>query len=160
MQWTELEFGRQKGRSLPQIAFDDPGYLQWLWDDEVLKTRELRRQLAHVLWRAQHILIPNNSDGSRRVRYHSDIRTGKRTTRVEVVRAEEPHSCSSWSTDHEHFDLLYPAKINGFDKAGTKLIVAAVKRRFFGEEKARLSRARVEAFFDDVATFAKSPHFG
>ena len=159
MQWIELEFGKHSGRSLPQIAFANPGYLLWLQERDVLKTRELRRQLSYVLWRAQHILIPDNVDGNRRVRYYGKDWTEKRTTKVEVVGAEVPSPKSVFSRDVEYFDLLYAVKRDGFDKSGTRLIVAAVKRRVFGDPEVRLTRAWIEDFFNDGSKFEKAPHF-
>lgn len=47
LQWTELPFGKHKGWTLPEIAEEDPGYIDWLHQKGFLKGR-LREELEMV----------------------------------------------------------------------------------------------------------------
>ena len=47
IQWTELDFGKHKGWSLPEIAEEDPGYIDWLHKKDFPKG-SLREELEMV----------------------------------------------------------------------------------------------------------------
>ena len=39
MVWSELKFGRHKGKTLPQILFSDPDWFFWAIDDNVFQNK-------------------------------------------------------------------------------------------------------------------------
>jgi len=57
LQWLPVPFKKHKGKTLPQILFEDPSYVFWLVGQGYVYGR-LLHQLNFVVERARHILPP------------------------------------------------------------------------------------------------------
>lgn len=153
MVWTVVTFGKHDGKTLPQIAFSDPDYLNWAMKQQLFQNKALAAELKEVTQKAQRISIPENSDNSKKVRYYID-RVTKKLGNVEVIDADQgAHHGSSSASDKEFFDLLFASKTSSYDKTGGKFVIKAIKYHVFGNSKARLTKSKVEDFFDDPTNF-------
>jgi len=155
MAWTELWFGKHKGKTLPQLAFADPDYLFWALEEGVFDGKgALEREAEIVGERAQRISLPPSPDGGPRVVEYLIHRPTKKFGLCDVVPADrELHVGSSPAFRGDCFDLSVPRQIARYDKSGCKTMVKSVKSYLFGSSKARMTKKRCEDFFDDEANF-------
>ena len=89
-----------------------------------------------------------------KVFYDIHIGSGK-LCRVSVVPLDfKPEEFSdSWYL-RDYFDLSIPRRICPYDKAGSKILVKAIKEHVF--KGARLTKDRCEEFFSDPRNFAST----
>ncbi len=67
MAWTPLNFGKYKGKSLPQVLFADPDWFFWAVENAVFENRPgLKTEADDLNRKARNIRIPG-SDGVRRL---------------------------------------------------------------------------------------------
>lgn len=152
MAWTELGFGKHKGKTLPQVVFADPDWFFWAIEENVFKgslTRESRR----IHERARSIRIPPEKGDDLVAEYviHSPTMKFGGVKLVERDRAK--HVGSSPTFRLPCLDLGVVRDIAQYDKTGGKLLVKDLKHILFGTTKARLTRERCERFFDDDDKF-------
>lgn len=153
MTWTPVAFGKYRGKTLPQIAFSDPDYLYWAMKEGVFSSKQIAAEAKDVARKAQRIAVPDHYNAGKKVRYYIDRTRGK-LGNVEVIDAGRgPHSGSSSVVDKEFFDLFSASKISSYDKTGGRFVVNSIKYHVFGNSKARLTKSKVEAFFEDSANF-------
>src|SRR5438876_986407 len=57
MAWTELKFGKHKGKTLPQVLFSDPDWFFWASEQQTFRGAQ-RREADLIYVRATHIRIP------------------------------------------------------------------------------------------------------
>jgi hypothetical protein len=50
--------------------------------------------------------------------------------------------------------MSVPRQIAPYDKRGSELLLRDMKRHLFGDPSYRMTKARCEAFFDDLGNFA------
>jgi len=154
MSWTELNFGKHAGKSLPQILFADPDWFFWAVDKNVFATRPvLSREAAILSTRARNIRIPGPDAGTRTVEYIVHPPTGKFSHFAIVPRDREPHDGSSPAFRLNVIDMSVPRRIAEYDKLGCRSLVSSLKFYVFGSKSARVTRERAEAFFSNAANF-------
>lgn len=154
MRWTIVNFGkyRGKGKSLPQIVFDDPDWFFWALKDGAFKGA-LASEASEIATKATKIKIPDKKVGEYRVRYYLDPLVGK-IADIEVIAADHaPHLGSSGTRELDFFDLSMARRIAPYDKLGGKFIVGAIKTYVFGSKKTRLTKERCEEFFQNPRNF-------
>ncbi len=44
MPWTELPFGKHKGKTLPQVVFSDPDWFYWAVEKNIFKSKDLKKE--------------------------------------------------------------------------------------------------------------------
>jgi hypothetical protein len=154
MHWTTLNFGKHKGKSLPQVLFSDPDWFFWACNEGVFETRSLlRREAATLLSRATSIRIPKVLPGRNVVEYMLYPNSGK-FSGFEIVQKSLPaHDGSTQTLRSDHIDMSFPCRLANYDKLGCAILVRNLKFVYFGSESARMTRARCEAFFDDLSHF-------
>jgi len=151
--WSEITFGKHEGKTLPQVAFSDPGYIYWAAAKSSFGSSRLAWELADVAKKGKRIKIPDNDLMDKRVYYYIDRTSGK-VANVEVVGADHgPHVGSSGTRQTSYFDISVPRKLAPYDKTGGKFVIGAIKHHVFGNSRAQLTKAKCEAFFDDVTNF-------
>ncbi len=155
MLWSELGFGKHRGKTLPQVLFTDPDWFFWAVEEGVFEGRgNLVDEAELVEKRACHIRIPQRGDDQRYVaEYLIHPPTGK-FSRVDVVPASRPlHQGSSPAFRAPCFDLIVPRRIAPYDKRGCASMLASLKYYLFGDSSYRMTRRRSEAFFSDPSNF-------
>jgi hypothetical protein len=153
MYWTELLFGRHWGKTLPQLAFIDPGYLFWAMDEGVFNRYGLRGEARMVCLRATHIRIPQRA-GENLVAEYTFSSDDGRFVYLELVPESSPvHQGSGSKLRLPVFSLHVTRTCCTYDKAGGRALVNALKYHLFGSENYRLTKEHCEKFLEDDANF-------
>jgi len=152
--WDVVDFGkfRGKGKTLPQIVFEDPDWFFWALEKGAFKG-DLATQAQEVGRKAQNIKIPGNEKGELVAEYLIQAPTGKFSDLEVVPRSRPPHEGGSPAFSKNRIDLGFVRQIKSYDKMGGKLLVGCVKHIVFGGTRVRLTRQRCEQFFDDSKNF-------
>ena len=154
MSWTELNFGKHSGKTLPQVLFADPDWFFWAIEEKVFAKRPAFASEAATLHsRARSIKIPVSKGANSVVEYVIHQPTGKFSHFDIVPRERNRHEGSSPTFRLDVIDMSIPRQIAPYDKLGCKSLVASLKYHVFGKESARVTKARAEEFFSDKSNF-------
>ena len=148
MNWTNINFGKHKGKTLPQVILDDPDWFFWAYENKVFKGA-LSFEAQEVYRRARSIRVPQRNGQRMLVEYVIDKPTGK----FGMMRMipDDP--------DLEHLnvspviDFFTPRAYANYDKTGYKNFVLALKAILFGSQSHRMSKQAREEFFNDDKNF-------
>lgn len=152
MNWTLMDFGRYRGKTLPEVVFRDPDWFFWAWEEGVFRG-PLVAEAAFVGERARRIRIPQPCGESLVAEYAVSRRTGH-FAGVELVPASrDQHDGSTQTCRNAVIDLGFPWSVSPYDKSGGRLIVRQAKYYLFGDESYRMTRSRAAAFFGDNRNF-------
>jgi hypothetical protein len=151
MRWNTLQFGRYKGKSLPEIIVRDPDWFCWILPKLYGKLAKEAQELAR---RARAIKIPRG--GRRRLEVEYEFDMDRRFNGFEFVDADSPPS--RWSLRLPYLDLWRPLR-RKYDKRAGRIMLRDFRRRYFGKHK-RLTKERCEEFFSNNANFIDilAPH--
>jgi hypothetical protein len=153
MEWTIVDFGKYQGLTLPQILWEDPGYVLWarrhqIFDDDLAQEAEL------LVGRARRIQIPKRQPRKWRVE-HRFIDAEMRYDGFRLVRAREPERAGDriWRRRDEHFDLFVASEYNEFDRRGVEKLLCGVGHYCFGSPGVKLTQTRCGGFFNNQENF-------
>lgn len=149
--WSKLTFGQYKGKTLPQIIWNDPDYFFWAIDKKVFSNRGILNTQAENLYRkARNIKIPAGFIVEYVIHPSSD-----KFSHFEIIPEDRPHHQGSSGTLRKSFiDISVPRMFAPYDKLGCKHLIICLKRFVFGDGPVRLTQKRCEAFFEDESNFA------
>ena len=152
--WDVVDFGkyRGKGKTLPQIVFEDPDWFFWALGEGAFKGA-LAVEAQDVGRKAQNIKIPGDDNADLVAEYLIHGPTNKFADLHVVPRSQPLHEGGSPANRSDRIDLSFVRRISRYDKTGGKLLVGCVKHIVFGGTRVRLTRQRCEQFFDDPKTF-------
>jgi hypothetical protein len=154
MSWTELNFGKHAGKSLPQVLFSDPDWFFWAFETGVFAKRAALASEAKLLSeRARSIKPPTDEFDDPVVEYLIHRPTMKFSHFDVVPRERELHVGGSPAFRSSVIDMSVPRRIAQYDKTGCKSLVSSLKSYLFGGKSARITRARAEAFFSEPSNF-------
>lgn len=149
MSWTNLNFGKHKGKTLPQVLFADPDWFFWACDDGVLDRHGYKNEATKLKKRAKNIRIPNDANGVREAEYIVHPST-KNVTDVDFVPKSQP--ATKGTIRRKVIDLSVPRSVQNYDKKGCRLMIKAIRPVLFPRVK-KLTQPVIEAFFDDDNNF-------
>jgi len=154
MSWSVVNFGKYKGKTLPQIVFSDPDWFFWAYENNVFKGKgSVESEAMEVYKNARSIRIPNNAAGNLEAEYVIHPSVGK-FAGMDIVQTTQPvHQGSSPAFRRKVIDLGISRDIGEYDKLGGKTLIAAAKSALFGSRSARMTQKRCEDFFDDPSNF-------
>lgn len=153
MIWSIVNFGRYKGKTLPQILFSDPDWFFNAVEKDFFKDA-LKSEAQDLLHKAKNIKIPNNEDGGQIVEYVVHQPTGK-FSHFNVVSADTPeHEGSSPTFRKPVIDMSVCRSRADYDKWGNKLLIGCIKDYIFGNKDIVLTKKRCGEFFDDPTNFS------
>ena len=148
--WTEVYFGRHKGKTLPQIILSDPDWFFWAVSNNVFKG-PLARQAEDLERKATAIKIPKRYPRKWEVEYryeHDGQFIG-----FGFVKADSLTCTRSYSTIRlPYLDLSRIRQAKTYDKKGGKKVIRHFRVLYFGVGS-RLTKRRCEEFFDDERNF-------
>jgi hypothetical protein len=148
--WSVLNFGKYKGKSLPQVILHDPDYFFWGEQNHVFNRGPLAEEATLLKVRARNIRIPWPKPDEWRIRYQ--LHEGKFAD-FQIIHSKksiESDPRDSWRSDR--LDLSVPARFKSYDKLGCRLLLKRFKEHFF-EGKVRLTKRVCEEFFDNPDNF-------
>lgn len=113
MSWTILDFGKHKGKTLPQIIFADPDWFFWAIDENIYsKKAVLVNESKELYQKARNIRVPQKDKIEKMLaEYAIHPPTGK-FANMELVPNSRPHHEGSTSTFRKSvIDLRTPREI-------------------------------------------------
>jgi hypothetical protein len=154
MNWNTLNFGKHKGKSLPQVLFTDPDWFFWAVENNVFDSRPLFKTQAQDLYRkARCIKVPQKEDERLVAEYWIHRPTGK-FSHFDLVPENLPkHKGASPTFRSKSIDMSVPRNIAKYDKTGCKSLLLSLKHYLFGNKSTKMTRERCEQFFEDSTNF-------
>jgi hypothetical protein len=148
MNWTTLNFGKHKGKTLPQVIFDDADWFFWAYEEDLF-TGMQAPEAREIYRRARAVRIPVQNGQKMLVEYRFEPRSGKFVTMFLIPYGIifERQIVSSV------IDFYVPRSCKTRDKKGCTNLVHAFKEIYFGNQSHRLSKQAREDFFSDDANF-------
>jgi hypothetical protein len=157
MFWSELTFGKYKGKTLPEIVLKDPGWFFWAVQEKKFDCHPgLLTEAEDLNFKARHIKIPRPDPRCWRICYLL-------TEQAEFVKFELIHSSAASTPDclgtfwSDHLDLSLP-RVTKYDKASNRRLIQCFKQYFFDNPLARLSLEKCAEFFSNPRNFLKLIH--
>lgn len=153
MAWSELTFGKHRGKTLSQVVLHDPDWFFWAIKNNVFQGygEQLIKEAMNVDNKARNIRIPCKEGEDLVAEYVLHYPTGALCDMKIVPRSNLLHD---GSTVYEKvIDLSFPRRYKNHDKLGARLLLKNAKYCLFGDSKYRLTKARCEAFFEDNNNF-------
>jgi len=148
MRWSLVNFGKHKGKSLPQAIFADPDWFFWAYEQKRF-TANLLAEAQEIYRKARSIRIPQSGGQKKVVEYVIDETTGKFGTIRLITQPEGPSSIDT----SEVIDLSFPRQLASYDKLGGQTLILALKRIFFGSTEYKMTKKRCEEFFENDENF-------
>jgi hypothetical protein len=153
MIFTPINFGRHKGKTLPQIVFSDLDYFIWAFNEDIFKSSALRKEADYVYQRIRSIKIPKDNHDNYEVEYYIHAPTGK-FGRFEIVEQSTPlHKGGSPAFRSKYIDLTVVKSIKDYDKSGSGIIIDCLKEYCFGTRSHKMTKKRCEDFINDDTNF-------
>jgi len=152
MQWSEVNFGKFSGSSLPQIIFKDADWFFHAYENGYFKG-PVAAEARELYRRARSIKIPQRNGQNMVVQYlsHPDLKSSTVKFGTMGLIAEGP------GLGHLNvspvIDFHVPRSMARYDKTGKKNFVAALKAILWGDPSKRMNRRACEAFFSDDENF-------
>lgn len=155
MSWSELYFGKHIGKTIPQVMFSDPDWFFWAYENGAFKGA-VKREADLIYVRATNIRIPQG-DGKEELvaEYFFHQPTMKFANVLLVPKSRPNHQGSSATIRSEVLDLSIPRNNAKYDKFGCKLMIDAIKILVLKNGNVRMTKAKCEAFFDDLSRFTR-----
>ena len=154
MAWTELEFGKHRGKKLPWVVFHDPDWFIWAYEDKVFKDKgDIEEEAKEVYKKACSIRVPQSGEEKRVVRYIIHPSYGK-FDGIEIIPESQPlHDGASSAFRMDVIDMRVPRQYAKRDKLGYRNMFRDIKRYVFGDSDYRLTKKKCEEFFDNDDNF-------
>jgi hypothetical protein len=149
MQWSEVNFGKHKGKSLPQILFNDADWFFHAYENGYFSG--VLAQEAHELYRkARSIPVPQRDGQQMLVEYviHQELRTENQKFGTMRLIGDGPGLERLFVSSS--IDFYLPRQYAKYDKTGYKNFVFALKMIFFGNPSHRMNRQACEDFFNNL----------
>ena len=148
--WTKLDFGKCDGKTLPQVMFSNPNWFFWAYENKIFKGKhESEAKIIHA--RSTNIKIPQEESEELVADYI--IHRGK-FCGVNIVPKSNAESKKVFR--RSVLDMSIPRRICEYDKAGSKLMVEAIKVYVLGDPKAKMTKGKCEEFFNDPSHFVET----
>ena len=148
MPWTTLNFGKHRGKALPQVLFSDPYWFFWAIKNDKFKQYGFPEEEALEIYnKAIKIRIPPKlgKDMVAEYIYHPDA--GK-FVRLRIVGKDEPNEDGDLTICREVINLSIPE-----DKTGFRFLLQSVKFILFEDSSYKMTKKRCEAFFENNKNF-------
>ena len=152
MGWSILTFGKHKGKTLPQVALEDPDWFFIAYERGEFTRRKLLSEANEMFEKATSIKVPY-AEGERRVAEYSVDPFTRKFLTVKIVPQSHPFGLESvWKFRKRVIDLTVPRNLLFIDTTGGERIALQVKDLLFGKD-IELTRETCEGFFNDEANF-------
>lgn len=152
--WTELNFGKHKGKTLPQIMFNDPDWFYWAYEQKVFQKKgDLQFEADDIYKKSISIKIPQTGE-YKLVAEYAIHPLSNNTVGFELVPESRPsHQGSTKVFRHSIINMKIPRNIEGYDKLGYKIFLNDLKFCLFKNKSFKMTRNRCEDFFNNPDNF-------
>jgi hypothetical protein len=148
--WTTLNFGKRKGRTLPQVVLSDPNWFFWAIGKGVFNDR-LGCEAETLKRRATNIKIPKRRPRDWKVEYRWD--RDDRFVGFGFVEAESGLQHPLFNR-LPHLDLAYVRRGNIHDIRDCRRLIRDFRLLYF--KGSNLTKRRCEWFFESERHFTKA----
>jgi hypothetical protein len=153
MAWSILQFGNYKGKTLPQVVFQDPDWFFWAVENGKFYYKTQAVEARELFRKATSIRIPQRENEDLVAEYFIHPLTGKFARFKLVPRSKPEHKGASAAFRSDSISLRTPRELAPYDKLGSKLMIRTLKYYLFGSENIRMTKKRCEDFFEDDTNF-------
>lgn len=154
MEWTELWFGKHKGKTLPQIIFIDPDWFFYMMEQKAFQNKGILREEAEEIYNKARNIRISSKDGEDLVAEYAIHPVSGKFCDLEIIPRDKPrHEGSTTVLRKDVIDLSFPVHFAKYDKLGCKLLLGSLKFYIFGNKDYRLTKARCEGFFNNEGNF-------
>jgi hypothetical protein len=152
MNWSILNFGKHKGKSLPQVILHDPDWFFHAYENEYFKG-SMAREAQELYRRARSIRVPQINGHEMVVEYifHQRLPTG--IIKFGTMRLIHKQDDIELLNVSPVIDFYIPRSHAQYDKSGYKNFIFAFKAILFDDSSKRMNRRACEEFFDDDENF-------
>jgi hypothetical protein len=148
MKWTPLNFGKHKGKTLPQVMFEDADWFFDGYEKGYFKNR-LPFEAIEIYRRARSIRVPQQNGQRMLIEYIIHKPNGKFGT-MHLIKAAP-------GLQHLYvspvIDFYIPRALANYDKLGYQNFLFALKGILFNDHSRYMSKATCEEFFNDDGNF-------
>jgi hypothetical protein len=148
MNWTKLNFGKHKGKNLPQIIFADADWFFYALENRYFKNG-LAYEAAEIYRRARAIKVPQVNGQRMLVEYIIH----KPTWQFGTMKLITDDSDLGHLDVSSVIDFYKPRSFDHYDKFGYKNFVLALKDILFQDPSRRMSKQAREDFFSNDGNF-------
>ena len=150
MNWSAINFGKVKGKILPQVIFSDPDWFYWAVRKKIFKWK-CADEARIIYKKSRSIKIPNSSNGALEAEYCTY--EGK-FVRLDIVpTSQKVHHGGCHCFQLDVIDMKKVREICLYDKTGGRLLISKIKWIFFGDRKFRMTKNRCVEFFENDSNF-------
>jgi len=154
MSWSMVNFGKHKGKSLPQVIFQDPDWFFSAYEEGIFEG-PLRQEAEDIYRKATSIRIPQPGLKTLVAEYGPSPFNGSFVD-LELVPQNQPHHADGTLTFRmEVIDLGAPRNFKQYRKIGCKVLLPKIKFYLFGNSGYRLTKKRCEEFFKENNNFER-----
>jgi hypothetical protein len=152
MNWNRIHFGNYRGKSLPQLIFEDADYFFFLYENYFFHG-DLAKEADELYRKARSIKIPPKNGQNMCVKYFSYYDRKSKKDKFLMMKLIPdgpdlgPFKVASW------IDFYVPRSYSDFDKTGYKNFVVMLKGILFGNRSLRMNMRDCEDFFNDKNNF-------
>jgi hypothetical protein len=147
-----VNFGKHKGKTLPQMVLSDPDWFLWSYANDVFRNQpDLLLEATRLYFMATNIKIPRPNPKEWQIRYVIS-HDGKFQT-FEIVEAGPEYLDPTHVIRDDHLDLSFPRSLKKYDKFGYRLFLRNFRHYFFGDERCLLTKKRCEDIFEKRSNF-------
>ena len=148
MKWTPLTFGKYKGKTLPQVMFNDPDWFFNGYEDGYFNNGY--RYQAHAIYsRSRSIRVPHVDGKKMLAEYIIHKPNGKFGT----FRLIEDGPGLQHLFTMPVIDFYVPRSCSDYDKLGYENFLFALKVILFGNNSRYMNKKACEEFFNDDDNF-------
>jgi len=167
MKWTILNFGKYKGKTLPQIIFTDADWFFWAYEKGIFNNKPIPKiEYETIFKRAIRIKPPLNYYVKH---FLHDDNTSYGFSFIKIKVAEEEYSeyigggyydkdyknlDSTYFTILKYINLSFPRNHKEYDKRGCKEFIDDLKIKVLNIK--RVTKQKVENFFSNENNFELS----
>lgn len=152
MVWSIVNFGKSKGKSLPQIILHDPDWFFHAYENGYFKGA-LAREAQELYRRARSIKVPQINGHEMLVEYIIHCRTATGMIKFGTMRLIPDQDDIEHLNVSPVIDFYIPRSHAQYDKSGYKNFLFAFKAILFDDPSKRMNRRACEEFFDDDNNF-------
>jgi hypothetical protein len=153
MNYTIIKFGRNNGKTLPQIVLSDPSWFFWAYGDGIFNKHgfTIMQEAKDIYYKAKNIKLPTAME----VEYYFQRSPKPSFAYFLIVPSNTPkHQGTTITFRCDHLDMNIASLINVYiSKNDNKLFIKDMKFWFWNDKSLKLTKKFCEDFFDDSNNF-------
>ncbi|MDN5088136.1 hypothetical protein [Aliarcobacter butzleri] len=164
MNWTILQFGKHKGKTLPQIIFIDADWFFWAYEEKALTKNRVPNNEVELIYQRATRIKPKNGYYVKHFLYYDGTSWGFDFISIEEAEKNYKNLIGGNTFDKDYInlddtnrtilkyiDLSFARKRKGYDKQSYKIFIKDLKVKLFNKE--RLNKKFIEDFFSNKDNF-------